>query len=148
MTDIEVLEPLRGDGDLRLAVIVNPALSLGFLANTVATICIGLGAVRPGFGRLVLTDSKGIGINISADRPVPILQADPGQVRDLLARALSQDGLDLVVFPEFARRMNRFSEYEATFPERDLMEEPLDGIGLCGPSKVVKSLTGSLKLLR
>ena len=143
-----VLDPLRGDGDLRLAVIVNPCLPPGLLANPVATISVGIGARQPGLGRIDLADRTGLRISISADRPVPILQADPEQIRTLLTRATTQADLDIVVFPEFARQMNHFSEYEAAFPGRDLMQETLDGIGLCGPSKVVKSLTGSLKLLR
>jgi hypothetical protein len=54
----------------------------------------------------------------------------------------------IVTFPAFARSLHAYADYEATFPSRDLSEEAIDGLGLVGPSKWVKSLTGSLKLLR
>jgi hypothetical protein len=45
-------------------------------------------------------------------------------------------------------RSHDYREYEATFPDRDLTAETIDGLGIAGPAKWVKSLTGSLKLLR
>jgi hypothetical protein len=54
----------------------------------------------------------------------------------------------VVPFPAFARSLHAYAEYEAAFPGRDLGEEAIDGLGLAGPAKWVKSLTGSLKLLR
>lgn len=142
-------DALRGTGDLRLAIIVDPELPTGLLANTVATIAVGLGALHPGLGSVTLTDCDGMAIANSADRPVPILQADAEAVKALLER--SNDAfadLGLVAFPAFARSLHSFSDYEAAFSERSLRKEKLDGIGLVGPSKVVRSLTGSLKLLR
>jgi len=140
---------LRGEGDLRLAIVVDPKLVPGLLANTVAAISVGLGAVHPGLGGVGLTDANGTTIYNSADRPVPILQADAEVMRDLLERAAGK-ALEptLVVFPAYARSRHTFTDYEATFGERSLSDEKIDGIGLCGSSKRVKSLTGSLKLLR
>jgi hypothetical protein len=133
----------------RIAVIVDPALPLGLLANTVATLSIGLGAAKPEFGDTVLIDVTGRKVRNSADRPVPILQATPDAIRALLLRALpAPDGAVVVPFPQFARALHSFADYEATFPTRDLSTEVIDGLGLAGPEKWVKSLTGSLKLLR
>ena len=50
--------------------------------------------------------------------------------------------------PEFARAIHGFEEYQALFPGKDLAIEVIEGIGLAGPEKWVRSLTGSLKLLR
>jgi hypothetical protein len=44
--------------------------------------------------------------------------------------------------------MHVYAEYETTFPDRDLASEIIDGVGIAGPAKWVRSLTGSLKLLR
>lgn len=60
---------------MRIAIVVDPTLPLGLLANTVATLSIGLGAAEPVFGNTALTDSVGRQIMNRADRPVPILQA-------------------------------------------------------------------------
>ncbi|KFD01751.1 hypothetical protein GRAQ_03365 [Rahnella aquatilis CIP 78.65 = ATCC 33071] len=51
-------------------------------------------------------------------------------------------------FPAFARTMHQFDQYETAFPLRNLYDEVIDGVGLVGPEKWIKSLTGNLKLLR
>ena len=133
----------------RIAIIVDPTLPLGFLANTVATIAVGIGAAQPIFGNTVLTDAAGRSIHNSANRPVPILQATPEVIRSLLLKALPAPGeARVVAFPEFARSLHAFADYQEQFPTRDLASEAIVGLGIAGPEKWVKSLTGSLKLLR
>jgi hypothetical protein len=134
---------------LRLAVVVDAALPLGLLANTVATIAVGLGAALPAFGGTTLMDAHGRAIMNSADRPVPILQAPAETIRAILLKALpTPDGGVVVAFPQFARSLHAFADYAQQFPTRDLAEETIEGLGLAGPEKWVRSLTGSLKLLR
>lgn len=133
----------------RLAIIINPALPTGLIANTAATIGVGLGALAPQLGARQLTDLQGRSIHNSADRAVPILQAEAATMRDVLMKALPPpDGGFLVAFPQFARTIHSFSEYQSLFPQKDLAEELIEGIGLAGPDKWVRSLTGHLKLLR
>ncbi|MCW5711078.1 DUF2000 domain-containing protein [Shinella sp.] len=135
--------------DVRLAIIVNPDLPPGHLANTIAAVSIGMGAAMPALGARQLTDRRQATIDISADRPVPVLQADSRTIGTLLAKALPrQDGRVIVAFPSFARALHSYADYEATFPGRDLGEETIDGLGLIGEGRWIKSLTGSLKLLR
>ncbi|MNJ36944.1 hypothetical protein D3C77_317490 [compost metagenome] len=135
--------------DLRLAIVVNPNLPLGVLANTVGALSIGIGAKFPGLAARQLTDRQGLTIDISADRPVPVLQADEATIRLLMLKAMSDaEGRAVVPFPTFARSLHVFADYETAFPNCDLVSESIDGLGLAGPSKWVKSLTGSLKLLR
>lgn len=133
----------------RLAIIVDPTLPVGLLANTVATIGAGIGAVVPALGGTVLTDIAGRSVHNSAALPAPILQATPEAIRAVLLKALpAPDGATVVAFPQFARAIHRFADYLALFPSRDLSAEIIDGIGLAGPERWVRSLTGSLKLLR
>ncbi len=133
----------------RLAIVVDPALPVGLLANTVATIGAGIGAVVPALGGTVLTDMAGRSVHNSAALPAPILQAGPAAIRSVLLKALpAPDGAVVVAFPQFARAIHRFADYRALFPSRDLAIETIDGIGLAGPERWVRSLTGSLKLLR
>ncbi|WVT76758.1 DUF2000 domain-containing protein (plasmid) [Sinorhizobium chiapasense] len=135
--------------DIRLAIVVNPELSPGHLANTIAAISIGIGSAMPHLGNQRLTDSRQNTIDISSNRPVPVLQADSRTIGALLLKALAkQEDRIVVPFPAFARSLHIFADYEAQFPKRDLAEEVIDGIGLAGTAKWVKSLTGSLKLLR
>ena len=135
--------------DSRLAIVVNPDLPVGLLANTVGAIGIGLGARLPWLGNRPLTDAEGRTIDDSSILPVPILAAAPEVIRALMLKAMPRgDDCALVVFPAFSRSLHDYREYEAMLPEKRLAEEAIDGIGLCGPAKWVKSLTGSLRLLR
>lgn len=135
--------------DLRLAIVVNPELPLGLIANTVGAIAIGIGAAAPELAARRLADRQERSIDISSDRPVPVLQADHEAIRALTLKALALPCRRIVVaFPAFARAFNAYADYEAAFPGRDLAEETIDGFGLAGASKWVRSLTGSLKLLR
>lgn len=133
----------------RIAIIVDPSLPIGLLANTVATLSIGLGAAEPRFGNTVLTDREGRSIHNSADRPVPILQATPEVIRSLLLTALASPLAGTVVaFPQFARSLHAFEDYLQKFPQTDLAQETIDGLALAGSERWVKSLTGNLRLLR
>lgn len=135
--------------DWRVAIVVDPSLTLGELANTVAVLGIGLGAAHPALAGARLTDGRGRQFRISANRPVPVLQASPEALLTLLMKALPAPEEAIVVpFPRFARQLHDYRNYEASMPKRDLATEIIDGVGLAGPSKWVRSLTGSLKLLR
>lgn len=134
---------------LRLAIIVNPELSLGLIANTASALGIGLAAKFPQLAASQLSDSQGRALDVSSKLPVPVLQASPEQIREILLKALAGDAEKAIVpFPAYARSMHSFDEYVQAFPQRDLATEILDGLALCGPEKWVKSLTGALKLLR
>src|SRR5262249_23148394 len=131
--------------DWRVAVVVDPTLSPGFLANTVAVIAIGLGAARPGLAGDELFDGAGRRYRISAKRPVPVLQADEAVIRALLLRALPPPEDAVVVpFPALARSLHAYADYAAVVPTRDLARERIDGLGLAGPPHWVRSLTGAL----
>jgi hypothetical protein len=135
--------------DKRIAIVVDPSLAIGLIANMVATIAVGLGAAEPAFGNVTLTDAAGRLIKNSADRPVPIMQAPAEAIRAILLRALpARKGEIVVPFPQFARSLHDFAVYQAQLATRDLAAETIEGLGLAGPEKWVKSLTGSVKLLR
>lgn len=142
-------QPLCGTGDLRLAVVVDPGLPPGLLANTVAVVAAGIGAACPGIGGVVMTDADGRAFSNSADRPIAVLQADAAGLAALFARLQgAPEGSVTVVFPAFARTLHAFADYAEILPTRQLAREPLHGIGICGPSRWVRSITGSMKLLR
>lgn len=133
----------------RIAIVLDPSLPIGLAANTAAAIGVGLGAADANLGGTYLTDLAGRIASTSANRPVPILQASADAIAALLLRALPPPaGAVVAPFPRFARSLHRFEDYLAQFPQRDLADEPIDGVGFAGPEKWVRSLTGSLKLLR
>ena len=137
------------DHDLRIAVVVDPSLPIGLIANTVAVVGIGLGCALPALAGTPLVDADNRTVRTSANRPVPVLQATPEAIATLLTRALPMpEGAVVVPFPRFARDLHRFEHYVSEFPRRRLAGEAIDGLAICGPEKWVRSLTGSLKLLR
>ena len=139
---------MNADG-LRLAIVVDPSLAIGPLANTVAALGIGLGSAVPALAGAALTDADRHTVHTSANRPVPVLQATSEAIATLLARALpTPEGAVVVPFPRFARDLHRFEDYASELGHRRLLGEPVDGVGLCGPEKWVRSLTGSFRLLR
>lgn len=71
--------------DWRIALVVDPSLAPGFLANTVAVLAIGIGAACPRLAGDTLSDISGRSYRISANRPVPILQADNDAIRELFS---------------------------------------------------------------
>ena len=136
--------------DLRVAIIVNPEMPVGLIANTASAIAIGLGANQQTLAARRLTDNEGRTIDVSSCLPVPILQAPQETIGALMLKALEKkaDEANVVPFPAFARSLHDYADYEKSFPDRNLSEETIDGLGLVGPSKWIRSLTGSLKLLR
>lgn len=135
--------------DLRLAIIINPALPMGLIANTVAALSIGLGAKLPALGAQRLTDMSGRPIDTSSKLPVPVLQAEAELLGSIMGKATERiDDGAVVVFPAFARSLHNYGDYLETFPTRELSSEVIDGVAVAGPAKWVKSMTGSLKLLR
>ncbi|CNH61414.1 Uncharacterized protein conserved in bacteria [Yersinia thracica] len=134
---------------MRIAIIVNPELPVGLIANTTSAVGIGLAAKFPQLAGAVLSDSAGKEIDVSSKLPVPILQANAVQIREVLLKALAATHERAIVpFPAFARSMHSYQDYEKAFSLRSLADEQLDGLGLVGPEKWVRSLTGALKLLR
>lgn len=135
--------------DIRIAIIVDPGLPSALIANTVSVIGIGMGAKMPLLGAEQLSDREGRTTDIVSNRPVPILQADGQTIRQIMLKALNQQEQSAIVpFPGFARSLHDYADYQRSFPDRDLSEEEIDGLGLAGPAKWIRSLTGSLKLLR
>jgi hypothetical protein len=135
--------------DWRVAIVVDPTLAPGVAANTVAALGIGLGAAAPPLGGAELADARGRRHHVVANRPVPVLQASRELLAELLRRALPPPVTAVVVpFPAYARALHVYADYVNEAPTRDLGAEPLDGLGLAGPGRWVRSLTGALKLFR
>lgn len=137
--------------DMRVAVLLRPDLPVGALVNTAAVVAVGLAAHVPSLAGTALMDAEERQVLGCSELPVPILQADSKTLQEIIRKACGEEapgGVAVVPFPAFARSIHSFAEYEQQLAERDLTNEELDGIGLLGPTRWVRSLTGSLKLLR
>ncbi len=136
--------------NLRVAVIVAPDMPLGLTANSVGVIAVGLGAQCPELADSALSDAGGRRFGSVCNQPMPVLQADRATIRDVMLKAFAgrPEGAAIIPFPAFARSIHVFADYQTALGTRSLDEEEIDGIGLAGPAAWIKSLTGSLKLLR
>lgn len=141
----------KTEESLRVSVLVRPDLPLGAVVNTAAVVSVGLAAHVPALAGTVLRDSADRMVLGCSEYPVPILQADSATLQAVVAKACQAampEGAAVVPFPAFARRIHTFADYQRELSGRDLTSEELDGVGLVGPEKWVRSLTGALKLLR
>jgi hypothetical protein len=134
--------------ELAVAIVVDPSLGPGRTANAAAVVAIGLGAAAPQLAGLRLTDADGKGSDAISLVPVPILQADSGRFGVLLERAMpTPEACHIVLFPAFSTAIHDPSVYLEEAANRRLSTETYAAVGLAGPKKWVRSLTGSLKLL-
>jgi hypothetical protein len=133
----------------RVAIVLDAKLPPGRLANAAAVIAVGLGAALPALGGTHAQDRYGrVGSGCSR-LPIPVLEADESQRIALLAKIFPlPDGAVAVPFPAFAAAVHDHAEYLAALAERDLAAGPLIGLGVAGPTRWVRSLTGSFRLLR
>ncbi|UTH74697.1 DUF2000 domain-containing protein [Chromobacterium sp. IIBBL 290-4] len=133
--------------ELRCAIIVDPDLPVGVIANTAAVLSMTLGRRHPELVGADLADADGgarLGITTV---PIPVLKGDAAQLRALREQA-RQAGLTVVELIYATRSTRSYQEYAAVLrdtPQRDLQYQ---GLALCGSAKRVRQLTGSLGLLR
>jgi hypothetical protein len=136
-------------GESRIAIVVDPELPLGLLGNAVAVVAVGVGASVPSLGGAPLQDRVGRRFRSSATVAVPVLQAAPGVLAELLEHCIDTPGLAATVaFPEFARSIHDFESYRVALQDLDLATERIAALGIAGEAEVVKRLTRGLKLLR
>ncbi len=140
---------MSGAATTRVAVVVEAGLPAGRSANVAAVLSAGAAAAVDGLGGEPLVDVRGRQTAGCSRVAIPILQASPERLRELVARAYpAPDGGALVLFPSLAETVHHYAAYVELVKRRDLGEEPLRGVALAGPETWVRSLTGSLALLR
>jgi hypothetical protein len=135
----------------KVAIVLVSGLDPGAAANVAACIAAGLAAARPGWAGRPLADAAGLRSSASSHVPVGVLRAEPTALHALVAR-LAADGVDadgaLSLFPAYARSMHDCVAYWDRHATVSHADEPLLGIGLCGPKRWVARHTGSLPLWR
>lgn len=131
------------------AVALAGELPVGIAANVAACIAAGLGAAVPGWAGRPLVDAENLTSASSAHLPIPVLRCTAAGFAALLERSrVRPEGAALVVFPRYAQRMHTAEEYWREHARRALVTEELLGVGFAGPRAWVRSLTGSMPLLR
>lgn len=130
-------------------IVIDEALPAGVAANAAAIIGITLGRRFPEAVGADVTDGGGIMHSGIIQIPVPVLKASAETLRSLREKALASEGaLCAADFSDIAQHCRTYAEYT----EKAAKAAPRDfsylALGLFGPRKEIKKLTGSLPLLR
>ncbi|MFB9991617.1 DUF2000 domain-containing protein [Deinococcus oregonensis] len=133
--------------DARLVIIVDPALTLGVIANTCALLAVSLGQQVSEHIGPDLPDASGELHAGLFDRAITVLAAAAAELPGLRRRA-KQTGLLTVDFTTLPQRARTYDEYASALSAAS--PEALDylGLALYGPGKAVRRVTGSLPLLK
>jgi len=130
----------------KAAIIINPDLPIGILANAVACITTGLflygeDSVGP--------EIKGKDITFIPITKIPILILRPGSkpIIELLEQAKLRE-LKYMAFTHEAQSTTDYDSYMKNVEGKSIDEITLLGIGVLGPTKTVNSLVGNLPMLR
>lgn len=130
----------------KAAIIINPDLPLGILANAVACITSGL----------FLDGKDYVGPEIAGDKityipitKIPILILKPGSksLTELCIQAQLMN-LKYMAFTKEAQSTTDYDAYTKSVSGLPLESVTLLGLGVVGPTKLVDSLVGSLPMLR
>ncbi|MCM8738427.1 DUF2000 domain-containing protein [Azospirillum sp. A1-3] len=134
----------------RCAFIIDRALPPGLIANTAAALSMTLGKLRPELVGCDLQDADGIGHPGITTIVMPILVSDAEGLRALRRSAAEReaDGLGVIGMTDVAQRAKSYDDYRQRLAAT--RQEELCYLGLClhGPAALVRSLTGSLPLLK
>lgn len=134
----------------KCVMVIDENLPLGIIANTAAIMGITLGKEMPEVVGSDVTDQSGkehLGI---IEFPVPILKGSQDIIKEIREKLYQPDFQDLTVvdFSDLAQSCKTYEEFigkMAVTLESDLQ---YFGIAICGETKKVNKLTGSMPLLR
>lgn len=130
----------------KAAIIIDPDLPLGLLANSVACIASGLFLDGRDF---VGSEIAGKDIKYIPITKIPILILKPGNKTLLeLCRQAQSMNLKYMVFTKEGQSTTNYDEYQKSVEGKLLESVTLVGLGVVGEEKLVNSLVGSLPMLR
>jgi hypothetical protein len=133
--------------DLKVALIIDPELPIGLLANTAAVLALTLGRRMDGLIGPDVMDGSGqrhLGITTVT---LPVLSAPAPAIRELWIRATELELL-VVDFSEAAQTTTTYDAYTAKLKATPAADVRYLGIAICGARKLINKLAGSLAVLR
>lgn len=130
----------------KAAIIINPDMPAGLLANAVA--CITSGLFLEG-KEYVGEEIAGNGVTYIPITKIPILILKPGNntLIDHL-RKIQATGVKYMAFTREGQSTTNYAEYKNRVIGKKIEDVTLVGLGIVGPEDQINSLTGSLPMLR
>lgn len=131
---------------MKSAIIINPELPIGFLANAIA--CISSGVFLKGTD-LVGPEIKGKDVTYLPITKIPILILKPGSKSLLeLCKQAQKLQLKYIAFTKEAQSTTSYEAYANSVVNLPLESVTLLGLGVVGEDSIVNSLVGNLPMLR
>lgn len=130
--------------------VIDADLPVGLIANTAAVLAVSIGRnIEDLLGPDVFDASGQRHLGITT-KPLPILRGTNDKLKDIRAKAVSEELSDLRVvdFSNVAQRSKDYTAYTEEISSANADELRYLGIALYGDSKIINKLTGSLPLLR
>ena len=130
----------------RCVIVVDLTLPPGLAANAAAVLALSVGALFPQLPGRDLTDADGSVHPGLIPMGLPVLSAPPDRLTGLRAAALDA-GLHVVDFPAAGQQTTDYDAFARVVAGTPSGELAYLGVALCGPSKLVRKLTGRFALL-
>lgn len=128
------------------AIIIDPDMPTGLLANAVACIASGLFLDGKDF---VGEQIEGEGVTYIPITKIPILILKPGNANLVdLCKQAQQLKLKYMAFTREAQTTTNYEEYTKRVQGKNISDVVLVGLGVVGTEEKVNSLTGNLPMLR
>ncbi len=131
---------------MKSAIIIDPTLPTGLLANAVACIASG---IFSGQEELVGQEIKGSDVTYIPITKIPILVLKPNGKSILeLCQEAQKLGLKYMAFTNEAQSTTSYETYTKAVEGKSIESVTLLGLGIVGEDKIVNSLVGNLPMLR
>ena len=135
---------------MKCVMIINEELPIGLIANTAAVLAMSVGDKIKGIIGPDVQDKDGGMHRGITQLPIPLLKGNNQSItatRQALLKTESDD-LYYVDFCDVAQKCKNYDDYIERMSEHVEGQLQYLGLAICGPDKVVKSLTGQMGLLR
>ena len=131
----------------RCVLIMNSAVSGGYLANAIAVIALTVGERHPYLVGEPLVDANGVSHPGLIPIGIPMLQCSNEQLKDLRAKALEK-GFDVVDFPKQGQQTKNYDEFLEMMSTANTDELEYLGIAIVGKKNPVNKLTKHCEMIR
>jgi hypothetical protein len=135
---------------MKCVILIDHTLPLGLIANTAAVLAVSIGKrYKEIVGEDLLDGDQTLHRGITSI-PLPVLKGEKDLIWETRKKLLEMDQKDLyfVDFCSVAQTSKTYDEYKSRLENSSAERLDYLGIALCGPEKVVSSLTGNIALLR
>ena len=135
---------------MKCVILVDHTLPLGLIANTAAVLAISIGKKYEEIvGEDLMDRDQTLHRGITSI-PIPVLKGEKELIWETRKKLLDMDleGLYYVDFCDVAQTSKTYDQYKSRLEKASAENLSYLGIALCGPEKIVSSLTGNIPLLR